>query len=167
MRGSNERDEPDAGFRLRPAPGAAGLILSVSAAGRLGTSRVERFEFREGPGSGELTRVIPRRTLAHLDERGLARVGQAVTPGLVLIGAQRAMRRDDVGGSPEEQTLRALLGEDVVDVSVRAPAELDGEVIRATVEGAPGARHAQVVVRVLRPLTLGDVVERGMARPRP
>lgn len=164
MRGPNDRDRPDEGFRIRSAPGAVGATLSARAAQRLGTLRVERLELDEGPdGDAQrtITREVPRRTVGHLDERGLVRVGQRVAPGVILVGAVRAMRRRDLAErGPEEGLLRAIFGEDVVDVSLRAPAELDGEVIEASVEGDVGARRARVGVRVERPLTIGDLVER-------
>jgi hypothetical protein len=141
-----------------------GATFSARAASRLGSSRVERFELHEHPdgdGHRTITRDVPRRTVGHLDERGLARVGRRIAPGAILIGAVRGARRCDLAErGPEEGLLRAIFGEEVVDDSQRAPSELDGEVIEATLEGEPGARRACVVVRVDRPLSVGDLVER-------
>src|SRR5690606_32404924 len=103
-------------------------LVDTNFAAQLRTEHTRRFELtaRSTPAGDErFDPVVPhasRDVLAHLDDNGLARVGTAVTPGMILIG--RSTPLGDMPRSNEERLLRAIFGEGALeyrDTSLRAP----------------------------------------------
>ncbi len=149
--------------RVAPSPAGSGFVeVSSTFAPRLQTAHacwleLERQDTPHGPES--FTRDVPNvgeEALAHLDERGVARVGSAIQPGTILAGL--VSPRGSAVLSPEEKLLRAIFGEAagaVVDRSLRAPGGCSGEVSAAQVED----RRVRVQISWTRPLEVGDQLE--------
>ncbi|MBX6364359.1 MAG: DNA-directed RNA polymerase subunit beta [Gemmatimonadetes bacterium] len=84
-------------------------------------------------GMEEITREIPNvaeDTLAHLDERGIVRIGARVKAGDILVG--KITPKGETELSPEEKLLTAIFGEkakDVKDSSLKVPPGMEGTVI--------------------------------------
>jgi DNA-directed RNA polymerase subunit beta len=84
-------------------------------------------------GQEEITREIPNvsdESLVDLDERGIVRVGAAVTPGDILVG--KITPKGETELSPEEKLLTAIFGEkakDVKDSSLKVSPGMKGTVI--------------------------------------
>ena len=84
-------------------------------------------------GPEEITRDIPNvgeEVLAHLDERGIIRIGAEVNPGDVLVG--KVTPKGETELTPEERLLRAIFGEkarEVRDTSMKVPHGEVGRVI--------------------------------------
>ncbi len=106
-------------------------------------------------GSEEITREIPNvseEELAHLDERGIVKIGTEIEAGDVLVG--KVTPKGETELSPEERLLRAIFGEkaaDVRDASLKASPGLRGIVIDTKVfsrkvrsEAAKKAEKAQI-----------------------
>jgi DNA-directed RNA polymerase subunit beta len=83
-------------------------------------------------GEERITRDIPNASedlLSKLDENGLIPIGTEVKPGDILVG--KVMPKGDVASIPEEKLLRAVFGEnviDVVDASLYVPPGISGVV---------------------------------------
>jgi DNA-directed RNA polymerase subunit beta len=97
---------------------------------------IEEFELQVRDtkrGSEEITHEIPNvseEALAHLDERGIVRIGAEVEAGDILVG--KVTPKGETELSPEERLLRAIFGEkagDVRDASLKAPPGLSGVVV--------------------------------------
>ncbi|MDT8437150.1 MAG: DNA-directed RNA polymerase subunit beta [Gemmatimonadota bacterium] len=84
-------------------------------------------------GTEEITSEIPNvseEALVDLDERGIVRIGAAVTTGDILVG--KITPKGETELSPEEKLLTAIFGEkakDVKDSSLRVPPGVEGTVI--------------------------------------
>ena len=84
-------------------------------------------------GNEEITRDIPNvseESLAHLDERGIVRIGADVKPGDILVG--KITPKGETELTAEEKLLRAIFGEkarEVKDTSRRVPHGVNGVVI--------------------------------------
>jgi microcompartment protein CcmL/EutN len=146
--------------RVEPCPLAPRYaVVDAGFAGRLRTEHARRFEITAGVDE-QLTRDLPNvgeEALAHLDDDGLARVGSAVAPGMLLAGKVTPI----AGGplSPEEKLLRAIFGEqagELRDTSLRVPPGCSGVVAHAQIEAEPA--RAGVDVAWERPLEVGDIL---------
>ncbi|MEE8602988.1 MAG: DNA-directed RNA polymerase subunit beta [Euzebya tangerina] len=89
---------------------------------------IEKFEVDARDtklGAEEITRDIPNVSedvLAHLDERGIVRIGAEVNPGDILVG--KVTPKGETELTPEERLLRAIFGEkarEVRDTSLKVP----------------------------------------------
>lgn len=84
-------------------------------------------------GAEEITRDIPNisdEVLAHLDERGIVRIGAEVRDGDILVG--KVTPKGETELTPEERLLRAIFGEkarEVRDTSLKVPHGESGKVI--------------------------------------
>jgi DNA-directed RNA polymerase subunit beta len=119
-------------------------------------------------GPEEITRDIPNvseEMLAHLDDRGVIRVGADVVTGDILVG--KVTPKGETELTPEERLLRAIFGEkarEVRDTSLKVPHGESGKVIGVRVfdreEGddlPPGVnRLVRVYVAQKRKITAGD-----------
>ncbi len=148
--------------RVEPGSLAVGFVtVSTSFAPTLTTHHSRWFEVEAQP-KDEISRDVPNvgeEALMQLDERGVARVGEPVKPGTILIG--KITKREDTDElTPEEKLLRAIFGEkagDCFDSSQRAPAGCFGDVTAAELDG----KKARVQVSWTRPLEVGDVLDLG------
>ncbi|WP_067779034.1 DNA-directed RNA polymerase subunit beta [Actinomyces vulturis] len=120
-------------------------------------------------GAEEITRDIPNvseDTLAHLDERGIIRIGAEVRSGDILVG--KVTPKGETELTSEERLLRAIFGEkarEVRDTSLRVPHGEYGIVIgvREFVSGSdddelPAGvnRMVRVYIAQRRKITVGD-----------
>jgi DNA-directed RNA polymerase subunit beta len=119
-------------------------------------------------GAEEITRDLPNvgeEMLAHLDERGIIRIGAEVVPGDILVG--KVTPKGETELTPEERLLRAIFGEkarEVRDTSLRMPYGETGTVIKVRVfsradgdELRPGANElVRVYVAQKRKVQEGD-----------
>jgi DNA-directed RNA polymerase subunit beta len=86
-------------------------------------------------GREEFTRDIPNvseKSLRHLDESGIVRVGTRVKPGDILVGKVAPKSKSEL--TPEEKLLHAIFGragEDVKNASLDVPTGVEGIVIGA------------------------------------
>jgi DNA-directed RNA polymerase subunit beta len=84
-------------------------------------------------GKEEITKDIPNISeegLKNLDDNGIIKVGSYVKPGDILVG--KVAPKGETELTPEEKFLRAIFGEkakDVIDVSLRVPPGVEGQVI--------------------------------------
>lgn len=140
------------------------VIVDPRLAERLTSHHHRDFEVEANvvPGGLEaITREVPNtgeEALAHLDARGVARVGSAVVPGTILVG--KVTPRAGAAISPEQKLLRAIFGEavgELLDASVRAPPGCYGQVTAAELDEA--GNTARVTVSWVRPLEVGDRLE--------
>jgi DNA-directed RNA polymerase subunit beta len=140
----------------------ASLVVSerVLHQGKFTTLRLREhriFAASTGDGDEAFTAEIPgvdEEERAHLDGRGLARVGARVRGGELLIGRVRTRSWGALGEPPE-----------VTDRSLRMPAGRDGVVIGAWLEKRREASmprkaqaRARVLVAELHPLSPGDLL---------
>jgi DNA-directed RNA polymerase subunit beta len=108
-------------------------------------------------GQEEITREIPNvseEALVDLDERGIIRIGAAVTPGDILVG--KITPKGETELSPEEKLLTAIFGEkakDVKDSSLKVPPGMEGTVIDVKIF----SRVEDQVVEKDRGERIGDV----------
>jgi len=108
-------------------------------------------------GQEEITREIPNvseEALVDLDERGIIRIGAAVTPGDILVG--KITPKGETELSPEEKLLTAIFGEkakDVKDSSLKVPPGMEGVVIDVKIF----SRVEDQVVEKDRGERIGDV----------
>ena len=104
-------------------------------------------------GQEEITRDIPNlpeNLLAHLDDRGIIRIGSEVAPGDILVG--KVTPKGESDPTPEERLLRAIFGDkadDVRDVSMRLPHGQFGTVIGVKVIERDGEEELQPGVNQL------------------
>lgn len=140
------------------------VVVDTHFAERLTSHHAERFEVVARVlehGAEQLTRDVPNvgeAALEHLDERGLVRVGTAVSPGSLLVGKVRP--RAGAVLTQEEKLLAAIFGEavgQVLDASLRAPPGCFGHVSAAELD--PSGTQAVVTVAWTRPLDIGDTLE--------
>ncbi len=88
-------------------------------------------------GVEEITKDIPgvkKDNLAHLDERGIAKIGTLLKGGDIIIGKVAPRRTDDIDpdAHPQEALTAALFGKSAIlvkDKSVRLPQDMEGRVI--------------------------------------
>ncbi len=108
-------------------------------------------------GQEEITREIPNvseEALVDLDERGIIRIGAAVSPGDILVG--KITPKGETELSPEEKLLTAIFGEkakDVKDSSLKVPPGMEGVVIDVKIF----SRIEDQVVEKDRGERIGDV----------
>ena len=122
--------------RVEPAVelGRRCVVVDTTFATRLRTRHSRRFEASIVAPDETFTRNVPNvgdDELASLDESGLAIVGAAVRPGVLLVGKTEPCGAGPA--SPEEKLLRAIFGEGAGktrDVSLRAPPGQHGPVVR-------------------------------------
>lgn len=132
------------------------VVVDPERAAELHSVHSRRLHTQAPPG-GQITQDVPNvggRALADLDDQGIIRSGATVRPGSILVG-----RVEPIEGvaSPEEKLLRAIFGEaagSVRDVSLRAPAHLEGTVVRSG-----WSDGVEVVIEWERPLEVGDILE--------
>ena len=119
-------------------------------------------------GNEEITRDIPNvseESLAHLDERGIVRIGADVKPGDILVG--KITPKGETELTAEEKLLRAIFGEkarEVKDTSLRVPHGVHGTVVdvriftREESDDLPAGMEQQVRVTIAerRKLQVGD-----------
>ncbi|MDX2089325.1 MAG: hypothetical protein SFX73_15835 [Kofleriaceae bacterium] len=130
------------------------VTVATRFAPRLTTEHSRWFELEAGE-QDVFTNKLENEPTLGLDERGLAHVGQFVSPRALLIGRMTPSQGQEL--TPAEQLVSLIFNAqfDRLDRSLRVPDHCFGTVTAAVLEG----RKARVRVSWTRPLEIGDCIE--------